>query len=117
MDGLIIKKKYSELILNGFKIWEIRGSNTKKRGTFYLIESGSNLIVGQFDLIDSQPLTMIDYNNNFNKHRISIEDFSFNDLLKKYKTPYKWIVKNPVKYENPISYKHPRGAIIWVKNL
>ena len=57
MDGLIIKPKWGELILNGLKSWEIRGSNTSHRGRHYLIESGTNKVYGEFDLVDSQPLT------------------------------------------------------------
>ena len=26
-----------------------------------------------------------------------------------------WILKNPVRLEKPINYKHPWGAVIWVK--
>lgn len=49
MDGLIIKEKWLRLILSGLKSWEIRGSRTKKRGTIYLIQSGSSHIMGQVE--------------------------------------------------------------------
>lgn len=40
MDGLIIKKKWLDLIVSGKKTIEIRGSNTKKQNeTIYLLES------------------------------------------------------------------------------
>lgn len=42
MDGLIIKKKWLDLILSGKKTLEIRGCSTKKTGVpIYLLESGS----------------------------------------------------------------------------
>lgn len=34
MDAIVIRKEPAEEILDGIKTWEIRGSNTKKRGTF-----------------------------------------------------------------------------------
>lgn len=37
--------------------WEIRGSRTKKRGTIYLIQSGSSHIMGQVDIVDCIELT------------------------------------------------------------
>ena len=57
MDGLIIKEKWLRLILSGLKSWEIRGSRTKKRGTIYLIQSGSSHIMGQVDIVDCIELT------------------------------------------------------------
>ena len=42
MDGLIVKKRWLNLILSGKKTIEIRGSNTKKIGQpIYLLESGT----------------------------------------------------------------------------
>jgi hypothetical protein len=41
MKGLIVKSPWIELILEGKKTWEIRGSNTKIRGPIALIKSGS----------------------------------------------------------------------------
>lgn len=32
-----------------------------------------------------------------------------------YKRKFGWILKNPVRLEKPINYKHPWGAVIWVK--
>lgn len=47
MDGLIIKKKWLDLILSGKKTLEIRGCSTKKTGVpIYLLESGSKRVRG-----------------------------------------------------------------------
>jgi hypothetical protein len=32
-----------------------------------------------------------------------------------YKNIFAWIIKDSKRYSNPIPYKHPNGAIIWVK--
>ena len=46
MKALLIKKKWLDLILSGEKTWELRGSNTARRGEIALIESGTGTIVG-----------------------------------------------------------------------
>lgn len=117
MDGLIIKPKWGELILNGLKSWEIRGSNTSHRGRHYLIESGTNKVYGEFDLVDSQPLTERDFYDNLLKHQLPNEYLYNSDLLKRYKTPYRWAIENVEKYDEPIYYEHPQGAVIWVKDV
>lgn len=47
MDGLIIKPKWADMVLSGFKPWEIRGSRTHKRGTIGIIKSGSGLVLSR----------------------------------------------------------------------
>ncbi len=117
MDGLIVKPKWGRMILSGQKEWEIRGSNTTHRGRHYLIYSGTGMVYGEFDLIDSQPLTEQEFNDSTEKHRLPIECLWRTDLLKRYKKPYKWIIKNAKLYDNPIPYTHPHGAVIWVKDI
>ena len=112
MDGLIIKDKWIELILSGLKSWEIRGSRTNKRGTIYLIKSGSSRIMGQVDIVDCIELTKEKYEKNKEKHCI---EAGYESLP--YSVPYAWVLKNYVRYEKPIPYKHPQGAVIWVKGL
>lgn len=112
VDGLIIKEKWLELILAGKKTWEIRGSRTKKRGTIYLIKSGSGQIVGQVDLIGCMELANEQYERNSSRHCIGT---GFSRLP--YKKPYAWILDNAIRYKKPIPYTHPQGAVIWVKGL
>ena len=110
MKALIIKKKYLDLIFSGEKTWELRGSNSKIRGTIGLIESGSGLIIGAADLIEViGPLSLDDLNRNINKTQ-----YDPNQTFLKYKNTYAWSLSNIIKFENPIKYKHPQGAIIWV---
>ena len=74
--GLIIKKYWLDNIFsNNPKIWEIRGSRTKRRGNIKLIESGSGNIVGECKLIDCiGPLSDSDIEQNRSKHQI-VDDF------------------------------------------
>ena len=112
MDGLIIKEKWLRLILSGLKSWEIRGSRTKKRGTIYLIQSGSSHIMGQVDIVDCIELTKERYEENRGKHCI---EAGWESLP--YSAPYAWVLENCVQYQKPIPYKHPQGAVIWVKGI
>lgn len=110
MKSLIIKKEFLDKIFNGKKTWELRGTLTKIRGRIRLIESGSGLIVGEADLIESiGPLSAEQLKLNFNKTQY---DSSLGFL--KYKNTYAWVLSNVKKYKQSIPYKHPQGAIIWV---
>ena len=110
MKSLIIKKKFLDKIFLGLKTWELRGSNTKIRGTIRLIESGSGLIIGEADLVDCVGhLSLDDLKSNFTYTQYDVQS----NMLK-YKKTYAWILKNPKIYKDPIPYKHPQGAIIWV---
>ncbi len=109
MKALIIKKPWIDYILDGKKTWEIRGANTKIRGKIELIQSGSGVVVGQVELVDCIQLSPQDYRNSSDKHCIK------EDLDKiPYKKTYAWVLKNPVRYDNPRPYIHPMGAVIWV---
>ncbi|MED5017913.1 ASCH domain-containing protein [Paenibacillus chibensis] len=108
MDALIIKAKWADLILNGSKRWEIRGSRTTKRGTIGIIKSRSGKVYGQVDLVGCIPLTMDEWANNKDKHMVDYADIDYN-------TPHAWVLANPVIYPEPIAYQHPQGAVIWVK--
>jgi hypothetical protein len=106
--ALIIKKHWLDKIFDEGKIWEMRTTKTKVRGKIGLIESDSGLIVGECELIDSLDLPIS--KDEALRHFHKVEDL---DLLDKWK--YVWVLKDAKRYEKPIPYKHPRGAVIWVK--
>lgn len=109
--GLIIKKEWLELILSGKKIVEIRSSHTKVRGKIALIESGSGHIVGECEIIDS---TCLDTAEKLDKAMIDGCVSKDVVLVSYYKKPHAWHIKNAIRYEKPVPYKHPKGAVIWV---
>jgi hypothetical protein len=111
MKGLIIKSPWIELILEGKKTWEIRGSNTKTRGRIALIMSGSGKVLGEINIIDSKELTLKDYREGREFH--CVESETCHQLP--YKKTYAWVLDAPEIYQNPVPYKHPMGAVIWVK--
>lgn len=110
MKGLIIKDPWIELIFEGLKTWEIRGSNAKIRGTIALIKSGTGKIYGTVEIVDSILLTSKQYYEAFDKHRIP--DTEGKPLP--YSKTHAWVFRNPVRFDNPIPYVHPQGAVKWV---
>jgi hypothetical protein len=111
MKGLIIKDPWIDLILDGIKTWEIRGSNTKHRGRFELIKSGTGMIYGSVNLVDTFRMSIDDYELNRDRHQIQTDGYAG---FVHYNTPWVWEMENPKLYPKPIPYKHPQGAVIWV---
>ena len=113
MRGLLIKPPWIDLILSGQKTWELRGTNTKKRGEIALILSGSGLIVGSCELANViGPLSLKEINENFSKHQVPLEAIK---SIMAYKKTYAWVLENSNPLKVSVPYKHPRGAVIWVK--
>lgn len=109
MKGLIIKSPWIEKILNGYKIWEVRGSSTNIRGKVSLIKSGTGTVLGTAHLVDCIPLTRALYETSFAEHHIPSV---YNSLP--YRKPHAWVFEEAEWYENSIPYNHPQGAVIWV---
>lgn len=110
MKALIVKQPWIDYILDGTKTWEIRGCKTNVRGKIELIQSGSGFVIGSVEIVDCKRLTIEEFRSASEKHQI----FDNLDCLP-YKNTYAWIVQNPIRYNKPRPYKHPHGAIIWVK--
>lgn len=115
MDILIIKPYWADKIFCENKLWEIRGNNTKKRGKIAIAKSGTGCVFGTVNLIDSIPLTKEIWETNEKNHQV---DIPWEELLKRYKKPYAWIFEygSVTKYQVPVPYTHPKGAVIWVKD-
>lgn len=106
---LIIKQPWIDLILSGQKIWEMRSSPTNIRERIGLVEQGTGLIIGEADIIGCiDNLTVPTLISSYDKHKITDED-----VLKRWR--YAWVLENVIRYEKPIPYEHPRGAVIWVR--
>jgi hypothetical protein len=112
LKGLIIKEPWIDFILAGKKMWEIRGSNTKIRGTIALIKSGSGTVVGLCELKDSiGPLSI----NKLSRAR-AFHGIPSHQIKRRlpYPKTYAWVICNAVRLPKPVFYSHPRGAVIWV---
>lgn len=106
--ALIVAEPWISKILSGKKTFEMRSRNTNIRGRIGLIKKGSGLIVGSAELVDCFKLKNPEMSQS--AHGI---DYSNNPELYKYN--YAWCLHNHVKFKKPIPYKHPQGAVIWVK--
>lgn len=112
IKGLIIDTPHIDRILSGQKIWEMRSSQTKQRGTIALIKKGSGQIYGLVDLVGSLgPFTHDQMLDNQLNHMISSEQLADPKVAKWNNA---WVLKNVVQLRNPVPYKHPSGAVIWV---
>jgi hypothetical protein len=109
MKALIIRKEWLDQILNGTKTWEMRSRPTKVRGRILLIEAGSGHIVGECVLYMSphRPITDYPIDRFVHKHKVA-----HTELIKKW--CYAWMLDKVERYDKPIPYDHPRGAVVWV---
>ena len=107
LRALLIRHPWTDLILDGKKCWEIRGSATSVRGTIGLVPSGSGTIVGVCDVVDCiGPLTA---------EAIPQECEEGWNALKRGKTG---LVSADLRLgdgdapalEPPVPYRHPPGA-------
>lgn len=116
MDGLIIKKKWLDKIIVGEKTLEIRGGRTTKlREKIYLLESGSQVVRGECIIYTCYPITDEFVWDDMKKFHLV--EMSYEELLKIYKTPYAWVLRNVKEHEEKRQYNHPAGAVIWVRDI
>ena len=113
MDALLIRKPWIDKILDGPKTWEIRGSRTRKRGLIGLIESGSGTVVGVAEIACVKgALTLGEFVANAKKAGLTRSEAARG---LPYKRTFVWVLDNPHRFSRPIPYRHPAGAVIWVK--
>ena len=107
--GLIIRQPHIGKILDGIKTWEMRSKPTNVRGMIALIEAGTGMIVGEAELTDClEPFEGVEDAMAYQCYH-QVDDLG---CLKKWRYP--WKLEGAVRYETPIPYKHPTGAVIWV---
>lgn len=109
--ALVIRQPHIGHILDGMKTWEMRSAPTKIRGRIGLIEAGSGLIVGEaeIDRMQSAPKTYRARYMTRCFHRIQEDRYSVMD-----KWCWAWVLSNVLRYDEPVAYEHPQGAVIWV---
>ena len=117
MDGLIIKKKWIDLILEGRKTIEIRGhvSYSHMDGFVYLLESGTQLVRGTVRI---EGFFTIPNERSWNDARemACLGDVEYHELVKRYSDPVGYYLCEP-NAMNPVKYLHPAGAVVWVKDV
>lgn len=112
MKALVIRSPWIDLILDGKKTWEMRSRGTSIRGTIGLIKAGTGLVLGTADLVDSLPeLSAAEMRRTTGLHAIPAAQID-DAVSDRWTTP--WVLANVRRYEEPMAYKHPSGAVTWV---
>jgi hypothetical protein len=107
--GLIVWSYPLEQILRGSKTWEIRSRAAHVRGRIGLIESGSGTVVGTCELVGCKgPLTREQRRTGARR-----AGFPRGEMIGL--GAYAWVLKDARRLKRPVRYRHPRGAITWVK--
>ncbi len=111
LSAIPIREPWIDMILDGEKAWEIRSKFTKKIGPVALIRAGSGIVVATANLSEVIQLTK---ELAYEKYAI----MGFRPLTKTeakdLEGQYAWVLKDVVKFKNPVPYKHPSGAVTWV---
>jgi len=110
-QALIIDEPWIGHIMAGRKTWEMRSRRTTKRGRVALVRKSSGKIVAIATVVDClPPLSPTQMAASFDKHRVPqamIQTASY-----KWFTP--WVLSNVRVLEQPVSYRHPSGAVTCV---
>ena len=110
--ALIVREPWAGMIAAGAKRWEIRGTATAVRGTIAIAAAGTGTIVGVCNLCDVRgPLTGGAYADAWplwgarERPRGAMP----------YPRTYAWVVTDARPIRPPLSYRHPGGAVVWVR--
>jgi hypothetical protein len=110
--ALLIRTPFIDQVLAGSKTWEIRTRSTNVRGTIGLIRSGSGTVVGTCELVDViGPLRYGEFKRNARKWGGKPSEVRRGDHLQF----YAWVLRKAKRFRSPVPYRHPNGAIIWVR--
>ena len=124
--ALLVRQPWAQLIVSGEKLWELRGTATQRRGRIGIAEAGSGTLVGEVTVADCIQVGRRSSDGDFIIPWGNAEDFlaapqnmSKHCMEDTAAIPYKkiwaWVLEAPVAYVSPQPYRHPKGAVIWVK--
>ena len=103
---LLFKRKWKNKILNGEKVWEIRGTPSKfpKR----VLIAVKDKIYGEFELYDCVKTSISELREHRDKH--CIKNIRKNVT---YDQPYIWKIRNVISYEKKVRFKRKKGQQCW----
>ena len=108
--ALVVKKRWLNKIFDGEKDWEIRSSNTSRRGWIHLVESKAcGKLMGRARLVDCFELS----ESQFGKSRCHHCVRYLSEVP--YKRMFAWVLNDAERFEKPFMYEHAQGAVIWVR--
>lgn len=112
--GLMVRDPYASQILDGEKVWEIRGRATQVRGPVVIVKSGTGRAFGVVNLV--RVLGPLDRDDLIEAHELPLserEEVARDGMP--YPKTYAYVFSSPKWFERPISYRHPSGAVTWVR--
>lgn len=113
MSALLLIKDIAEGVVDGRFIGDVRKMKcTSKVGhTVFIAKAGTKTIIGQVTVESCTELSYDEYVKFCEADKVGkCGAWDKSDPRQR----YLWRFSNPVRYEQPRSYKHPRGAQIWV---
>ena len=114
LRGLLVRDPYASQLLDGQKIWEIRGRSTHIRGPILIIKSGTGQLFGTADLVRVLgPLELEDLVDASELPPQEREEFRRSGLP--YAKTCAYVFSNPRRFQRPRPYRHPSGAVTWVR--
>ena len=106
-----MKAEMADKVVMGELTTEVRRMKcTSKVGsTIYIAKCGTKTLIGT---VTVQSCTQLSYDEAKEHPAINMcRPFD----PKHVKPRFEWLFSNPVKFDEPIPYDHPKGAQIWVK--
>lgn len=112
MKGLVVDEPWIGLILAGQKTWEMRSRHTQRRGLIALIRKSSGQVVGIAQVTATRgPLSLSELEESFDRHRVPLEEFRSGRAVT---WNIAWELASATSLLQPVRYRHPPGAVIWV---
>lgn len=112
--GLMVRDPYATQLLDGQKVWEIRGRSTQIRGRIVIIKSGTGRAYGTVNLVRVLgPLSLDDLIYAPELPIAERNEFERDGLP--YAKTYAYVVSDPKWFAEPVPYNHPSGAVTWVR--
>lgn len=107
LSATIIAEPWIDMILDGYKTWEIRSKNTLKRDIIGLIRKGSKTVVATAKISDVIKITPSIARANAKHMGFSIKDaltcVGYNA----------WVLEDIVELKRPVPYEHT-NQVTWV---
>jgi len=110
LSAIPIREPWIEMILVGYKTWEIRSKFTRKIGPVALIYAGTGLVVATATLAECIKLTPEIAYENASKMGFKVTRKDAKEMAGE----HAWVLKDVIVLKKPVSYKHPSGAVTWV---
>jgi len=108
--GLLVREPFAGRILAGLKTWEIRRYSTARRGRIGIVTDRG--LIGTVLLHDVLgPFSVAQLAGHVDKHRAPLS------LLADYaagKRLYAWVMRQPVRFAEPVRIRRRRGPMVWI---